>query len=633
MKIIITIICLSGFLNMQAQPVSQKMAATVMNTWKDSFALGTDRPAKWTYDQGVILKGIEGVWKKTGDPLYFQYIQKSMDFFVDEKGDIKTYKGTEYNIDNVNNGRSLLLLYRVTGKEKYWKAATKLREQLRTHPRTNEGGFWHKKIYPYQMWLDGLYMAEPFYAEYSFLSKDDTAFNDIAKQFILMEKHSRDAKTGLLYHGYDESRAQKWANKETGMSPNFWGRSMGWYAMALVDVLDYFPSTHPQYKELVAILNRLTTAVLKVQDAKTGLWYDVMDKPTVKANYVEASASSMFVYAMAKGIRNGYLPAAAMPHVAKAYNGILKQFIVPADNGGVNLNGTVTVSGLGGTPYRDGSVEYYLGERVIQNDPKGIGAFLQAANEMEIVPTLSAGKGATVMIDNYYNHETKKDNVTGQLVDWHYTWDDMANSGYSLLGELFQQHGAKLATLKSAPTTASLKNASVFVMVDPDTEKESNPPNYMQPKEAAVISEWVKNGGVLAIFLNDSINAEFSHFNKLSEKFGIHFNQDLNNPVFNDQYEQGAVIIPPGHSVFKTAKKVYIKELASLKLSSPAKPLIQKEGKNVIAVAKFGKGTVFAVGDPWFYNEYLDGRKLPLEYENYHAANDLVKWLLSNKKK
>jgi unsaturated rhamnogalacturonyl hydrolase len=187
---------------------SRALAETAMAIWKDSFSLD-NKPAKWTYDQGVILKGIEGVWNATGDGKYFRYIQRSMDFFVDKDGNIKTYKQDEFNIDNVNNGRILLLLYKVTGNEKYWKAATLLREQLKKHPRTSEGGFWHKKIYPYQMWLDGLYMAEPFYAEYAATAHEDTAFNDIAKQFILMEKHSLDDKTGLLYHGWDESKQQK----------------------------------------------------------------------------------------------------------------------------------------------------------------------------------------------------------------------------------------------------------------------------------------------------------------------------------------------------------------------------------------------------------------------------------------
>ena len=231
-----------------------------------------------------------------------------MDHFVQADGSIKRYKLEDYNIDNIKNGRTLLTLYKVTGQPKYYKAATLLRQQLKTHPRTKEGGFWHKKIYPYQMWLDGLYMGQPFYAEYAATFNEPEAFNDIANQFIYMENHARDAKTGLLYHGWDESKKQKWADQKTGLSPHFWGRAMGWYGMALVDVLDNFPENHPQRKELLAILGRFAEAVEKVQDKKTALWYQILDKPTGKGNYFEASASNMFVYALAKGVRLGYLP-------------------------------------------------------------------------------------------------------------------------------------------------------------------------------------------------------------------------------------------------------------------------------------------------------------------------------------
>src|SRR6188474_55062 len=204
----------------KSQPLSQQIAATVMSTWKDSFSLD-NKPAKWAYDMGVILKGFEGMWNNTGDVKYFQYIQKQMDVFVQEDGSIKSYRPDEYNIDHINNGKLLLLLYRVTLKEKYLKAANNLREQLKTHPRTKEGGFWHKNIYPYQMWLDGLYMGTPFYAEYAMLAKEDSAFNDIANQFIWMEQHARDAQTGLLFHAWDESKQQKWADPKTGRSPLF----------------------------------------------------------------------------------------------------------------------------------------------------------------------------------------------------------------------------------------------------------------------------------------------------------------------------------------------------------------------------------------------------------------------------
>ena len=256
---------------------------------------------------GVVLKGMEDLWYKTGDAKYFNYMQKQVDVFVKDDGSIKTYKAEDFNIDNVCNGRVLMSLFKVTNNEKYWKAATTLRNQLSKQPRTKEGGFWHKKIYPNQMWLDGLYMGEPFYCEYADFTNDTAAFNDIANQFIWMEKHSRDAKTGLLYHAWDESKEQKWANKTTGLSPNFWARAMGWYATALVDVLDYFPENHPKRKDLVAILNRLTIAVEKQQQKQSGLWFDVMNV-TDNRNYVEASASCQFVYAIAKGVRKNYIP-------------------------------------------------------------------------------------------------------------------------------------------------------------------------------------------------------------------------------------------------------------------------------------------------------------------------------------
>ena len=261
MKKIIVILCLIVSQQVSAQTnLSEQMIATCMNTCKDSFAFG-DRSARWSYDMGVILKGVERVWLNTGNVKYFNYIQRLMDFYVREDGAIKDYKPSEYNIDHINNGKLILLLYKVLGKEKYLKAANLLRDQLRTHPRTNEGGFWHKKIYPYQMWLDGLYMGSPFYAEYANMMHEDTTFNDITNQFVWMEQHARDPKTGLLYHAWDESKQQQWANKTTGTSPLFWARAIGWYSNAIVDALDWFPPTHPGRKKLIDILNRLVTAV------------------------------------------------------------------------------------------------------------------------------------------------------------------------------------------------------------------------------------------------------------------------------------------------------------------------------------------------------------------------------------
>ncbi len=610
----------------------ENLAATVMTTWKDSFALD-GKPAKWTYDMGVILKGFEGLWLNTGNVKYYNYLQQQMDFFIGEDGSIKTYKPDEFNIDNINNGKLLLTLYRVTLKDKYLKAAKQLRRQLQAHPRTKEGGFWHKKIYPGQMWLDGLYMAEPFYAEYAKLAHEDTAFDDIAKQFIWMEQHARDPQTGLLYHAWDENHAQQWANPTTGTSPLFWARAMGWYATALVDALDYFPPKHDLRNDLTGILKRLVNAIEKQQDKKTGLWYDILNYsgPGREKNYFEASASSQFVYAIAKGVRKGYLPAEKIKIAEKGYAGIVKQFI-KTENGQTNLYGTVKVSGLGGKPYRDGSFAYYMSEPVIVNDPKGMGAFLLASNEMDMLSTQAAGKGKTIVMDNYFNRETKQD-AFDKTVVFHYKWDERDNGGFYFLNHIFTRYGATTSLLDEAPTADNLKNASVYFLIDPDWPKENKQPNYIESAHIDAIYQYVLKGGVLVMLANDSNNVEFKNYNKLAEKFGIHWNENMRHDVINNQFEQGAIIPGKDNPIFKTAKKIFIKQLCTQTIQKPAVSVYSENGEVLMSMVKLGKGTVFAVGDPWFYNEYTDGRKIPAVYENYAAGEDLVKWLLKQAKK
>jgi len=617
----------------QEKTLSERVAATAMTAlWQNPARNEAGTPSRWTYEYGVVLEGLEGVWLQTGDGRYFAYIQKGIDNYVSNDGTIRTYNSTDYNLDNIRTGRSLLLLYKVTGQEKYKKAATSLREQLRTQPRTSDGGFWHKKIYPSQMWLDGLYMAEPFYAEYAATFHDDAAFDDIAKQFVLMEKHSRDDKTGLLYHGWDESKQQRWANPTTGQSPNFWDRAMGWYAMALVDTLEYFPAQRPQRTELIAILNRVAKAAAKYQDSKSGLWYQVMDKATEEGNYLEASGSCMFVYALAKGVRKGYLPATYLPVAQKGYKGLVEHFIKTDSNGQTNLDGTVAVAGLGGNPYRDGSYQYYLSEKVVTNDPKGVGAFLMASNEIEIATHQAVGAGKTVMLDSYFNNEIKKDS-TGEMVSWHYKWDELPNGGFLLWGNVFRSFGVKTETLRAAPTAANLKGSDIYIIVDPDTPQETDRPNYVEEPHIKAISDWVKAGGVLVLMGNDVGNCEFDHFNQLAKVFGIEFKKDSRNKVPGNDFAQGKLTVTPPHSIFKTARTLYLKEISTLQLVSPAHPVFVDNGDNIMAVAKVGKGTVFAVGDPWLYNEYVDGRKLPAEYENFKAANDLALWLIQQTRK
>ncbi|MEJ5963784.1 pectate lyase [Pedobacter immunditicola] len=632
LKIIWWFILLGLGTRIQAQQASRsvQMAATVLDIWKDSMNLNPAVPkaVKWAYDQGVILEGIDGLWRKTGDGKYFAYMQKSMDFFVTKDGQINRYLQADYNIDHIKNGKTLLKLYKVTGQPKYFKAATLLWEQLKQHPRTKEGGFWHKKIYPYQMWLDGLYMGQPFYAEYAALIRDNAAYDDIAKQFIFMEQHARDEKTGLLYHGWDESRKQKWADPIKGTSPHFWGRAMGWYGMALVDVLDYFPATHPKRSELINILKRLSVSVRKYQDPKTGLWWDIVDQGGRKGNYLEASASSMFVYTLTKGVRKGYLDNDNVAAALKGYRGIEKQFLEESpDKTKVDLHGTVSVSGLGGKPYRDGSYEYYISEKVITNDPKGVGAFLLAANEVERINMPKPGSGKLVLLDSYFNHELKKD-ALGNSVSWHYKWDEQSNNGFSLWGSQFANAGFNINTLYQAPTAANLKDAAVYIIVDPDTQKESERPNYMSKDHIQAISEWVNAGGILVLMANDTGNVELEQFNKLAAVFNIHFNGDSKGRVVNSQFDMGKVSIPENHMLFKTAKQLYIKEYSTLQIQKPARSLLKdKENDVMMAESSLGKGTVFAIGDPWLYNEYVDGRKLPAAFDNFKAGQDLVSWI------
>ena len=230
------------------------------------------------------------------------------------------------------------------------------------------------------MWLDGAYMASPFLAQYAATFKEPKAFDEVALQFLLMEKHLRDEKTGLLYHGWDESKQQIWANKQNGRSPHFWGRAIGWYAMALVDALDYFPASHPQRKELIRILQQLSTSLQNFQDRETGLWYQVVDQGTRKGNYLEASASSMFVYALAKGVRKGYLDKSFLAVAQKGYDGIINKLIAVKGNGEVDLLQVCEVAGLSSD--RDGSYEYYVNEKIRVNDPKGTGPFILASLEL-----------------------------------------------------------------------------------------------------------------------------------------------------------------------------------------------------------------------------------------------------------
>jgi unsaturated rhamnogalacturonyl hydrolase len=654
---------------LQATP-AQKMAATVLQ--QHSASAATSATCTWGYEDGVRLDGMVAEWHNTYDPAYFAFIKSAVDPCIAADGAIVGYKPDTHTLDNIEMGRAILFLYRVTLDAKYARAAKFLHDQLDQQPRTASGGYWHKQVYPNQMWLDGAYMAEPFRAEYAVTFQSPADFDDIAKQLLLMDQHMRDPKTGLLRHGWDESKQMPWADKTTGLSPEVWGRAMGWYCMALVDVLDWFPKDHAQHAALVAALNSTMAAVLKVQDSKTGLWWEVMDKPSSSGplmqkqpdgsirvgvaksdngNYLEASASCMFAYALAKGARMGYLPQTDEAAARHAWDGIQKQFITANPDGTLILHGTVKVGGLGGTPYRAGDFAYYLKEAVVDQDAKGVGAFLLAGSEMDQPFDSAPGpakkglllsskdfrtsqevssRGKTALVDAWFNSQTRK-NAFSQTEIFHYKWDDDSANGYSLFGRAFQSYGAQLATLPAAATAAALAHAQIYVIASPDIPSKNPNPHYMDKASGDAIEAWVKSGGVLMLFSNDRDNTEFEHFNTLSDRFGIHFNPVLSHHVVGDDHSTGEVVIPPGTGIFGAGFTAFMKDTSSINVSGPAKAVVTDHGDIMIAISHVGKGVVMAIVDPWIYNEYADGRKMR-QYDGFEAAKDLAAWATSQAK-
>ena len=365
-----------------------RMADAVMARHPDpgTIDLGPrEREPAWDYAAAFAVHAVGQVGARTGDAKYVDYARRYMDLFVDEAGRITTasYDPKKYRLDDVEPGRILQMLHRQTGEERWLTASRTLAEQLRTQPRTSDGGFWHKEIYPHQMWLDGIFMDCPFMAEHGRVTNDPKWLDEAVHQIVTIARHTRDPETGLYYHGWDESRSQFWADKSTGLSANFWGRAVGWYVMGIVDTLEHLPADHPRRGEVLEILRGLADAIARVQDPKTGVWYQVLDQPDRAGNYLESSASCMFVYALAKAQRLGLLDATHADVVRRGYDGILTQFIEVDDRGLATLTDTCQVAGLGGRQRRDGSFDYYMSEPRISNDPKGVAPFILASLEIE----------------------------------------------------------------------------------------------------------------------------------------------------------------------------------------------------------------------------------------------------------
>jgi len=362
------------------------MGETLLGDFPRLWMIESPDRIRWTYTLGLVSSAMLDLWEFTDEQKYFDYVEFFADSVVTDGVAIRTYRLEEYNIDKINSGKMLLRLYEITGKEKYRMAADTLRAQLDRHPQTEIGGFWHKQIYPHQMWLDGLYMGGPFLAQYAATFGRPEDFDLVVRWFVNMEKVSRDPESGLLYHGWDESRQQQWADPVTGQSSHFWGRGMGWYGMALVDVLDFIPEDHPGRDSILAVVRRMAEAIVKVQDEETGVWYQVLDQGDREGNFLEGSVSAMFSYFLLKAINKDYIGRNEYEKAAvRAYDGMVEHLVSTRENGTIVISPVCQVGGLGGNPYRDGSYEYYINERQRDNDPKATGPFIMAGIQYDML--------------------------------------------------------------------------------------------------------------------------------------------------------------------------------------------------------------------------------------------------------
>jgi unsaturated rhamnogalacturonyl hydrolase len=326
----------------------------------------------WHYHQGVFLCGMMRVWEKTKKDQYFQYAKQYVDNLIDEHGNFYFRRD---ELDSIQAGLLLFPLYQETGEAKYKIAAEKLRHLYNTINKTSEGGFWHKDKYPYQMWLDGLYMGGPFALHYANECNESALVDMVVHQEALMRKHTKDEKTGLYYHGWDEKGETPWAKQATNTAPEFWGRALGWYGLAVIDMIDLLPEDHPKRLEWIGVIQDLVVSLTKFQDEKSGLWYQVVDKGSHEGNWLESSASSLFLYTIAKAVNNQYVDVEFAEVVKKGFQGLIDNKIEETDQSVVIKDICIGTS--------IGVFDYYINRERSENDLHGAGAFILACMEIE----------------------------------------------------------------------------------------------------------------------------------------------------------------------------------------------------------------------------------------------------------
>ena len=380
------ILALSGCSVKEREPMSLRMVRSEMARCQDATYLDfCEGKISWNYTPGLEMKSFLDVYQTYGGDDILEYVDSWYEKCIEDDGRITYYNSGNYTVDKVCPARTVYQLLDITGKEKYRFALDSMMTRLSGHPRTSEGAFWHKTIYPYQIWLDGLYMAEPFYAEYTqrFAENKEDCYQDILNDFLVAAEHTYDPVTKLYRHAWDETKSMFWCDPQTGQSQHCWGRALGWYCMAAVEVLDIIPDGTEGKEKLIDILRGIIDVLPEFADPATGMWYQVLDQPGREGNYLEATCSAMFSYTILRGVRTGYLDPSLKDYAVSTYKSLVDTFITEDENGLLSINNCCSVGGLGGDKMRMGDYDYYLREPVRSNDAKGVGPFIWASLEME----------------------------------------------------------------------------------------------------------------------------------------------------------------------------------------------------------------------------------------------------------
>jgi len=573
----------------QSLPPSRQAADAAMAHWPAAGFAGATGAERSGRER--LLEALDEEWLGTADAKYFRYIESAVDPLIAADGTIEGHDENSRSLNRVALGRELLLLHRVTGQKKYFEAAANLRRQPGSQPRGPDGSLRHSKESPGEMRVEDLLNAEPLNAEFAAVFQQPQEFAGIARRLALFEERARDARNGLMKGRVEEENSSFGEKSAADQRAELHNTAV--FMSALVATLPYFPRTEGERASLIAILRRVADAAAHAASEQRE--EASVPQPTQMGAETPTLALTQRViaYAIAKSVRLGFLPA--------SYFGNAEALFHDAGE--------------------------HSSRASLDGDPAGAAAFILASREMEIAPLAKRAQGARVLLDAWFNSQ-KRVNALGQSEFFHYKWDDFSDSGFSLLSHLFRDFGIATDTLYNPPRSSNLGGAQFYILVSPDIPAKNPTPHYMTERDALQIAGWVRRGGILLMMENDPANADIEHFDLLADKFGIHFNNVLSHHVIGDAFSMGRIVAPGGGEFFERPRVLYMKDTCTISLRGSARPLLTDKGDVTMAASKYGKGTVFAVVDPWLYNEYTDGRKLPSDYDNFGGAQDLLNWLI-----